>query len=143
MKQYCIIGILGVLALGACQEEINYPASDYAIVGTWLLYESGWSPGAGYFVDEIPRVPPQTITFRSDGKVRVEGELLASYLDYQYYRLTEDSVWGTRVRFSEKANFNDFYEVTIRVKPDTLTLHPLCYEGCHSAFLRVEEKRTD
>ncbi len=37
--------------------------------GQWVLYERGYSPGAGYITEDVALVPPQTLKLNSDGSL--------------------------------------------------------------------------
>ena len=125
--------------LGACQEDETRQASeDSTIVGTWLLYEYGYSPGGGYFVEVVPAVPPQTITFTANGEVKSNSE----QSNIHYYRwVTSASEKNSRIAWAETRNALDSaITVNVSIKNDTLLLNPPCIEGCHQAYVRVHSQ---
>ncbi len=139
MKHLGLVTLLGLFLITvACEESDLSPASQ-KLVGTWQLYEYGWSPGSGYFVEEVPSVPAQTITFRSNGTVDVKGEQLGFFDSHRQYRLVSDSTQATDyVAFSSSGADESVAYITL-LTPDSLTLSPPCFEGCHHGFVRVNQ----
>ena len=125
--------------LGACQEdETRQVSNGSTIVGTWLLYEYGYSPGSGYFVEAVPSVPPQTITFTADGEVKSNLE----QSNIHYYRwVTSASEKDGRIAWAATRDALDSaITVSVSIKNDTLLLNPPCIEGCHQAYVRVHSQ---
>ena len=141
MKHFGSVTLLGLfLTVAACEESEVSPISQ-KLVGTWQLYEYGWSPGSGYFVENVPSVPAQTITFRSNGTVDVKGEQLGFFDSHRQYRLVNDSTQATDyVAFSgSDTNDNESIAYITLLTSDSLTLSPPCFEGCHYDFVRVNQ----
>lgn len=115
-----------LLAVAACKKEDKAfydRVSGSGLPGNWQLFEEGASPGYGYYITKIPANPAQILRFRDDG------------------------TWESNIRnmpASGKYSFTDstltYYNNTVRYKisGDTLTIRPPCYEGCHSAYVRVK-----
>lgn len=138
MKHLGVVTLLGLfLITAACEESELSPASQ-TLVGTWQLYEYGWSPGSGYFVEEVASVPAQTITFRSNGTVDATGEQLGFLDSYQQYRLVSDSIQTTDYVEFTKSDDDTYSMYITQLTSDSLTLNPPCFEGCHRGFVRVK-----
>lgn len=138
MKHLGILTLLGLfLTTTACEKSDPSPASR-TLVGTWQLYEYGWSPGAGYFVDEVPRTPAQTITFDSNGTVSATGEQLISFDPSRKYRLVSDTTQNRDYVEFTKSDGDTYSMYVTQLTPDSLTLNPPCFEGCHYGFVRVK-----
>jgi hypothetical protein len=137
MKILSLISALSLL-LFCCQSADSVePIQGQGLPGTWLLYEVGYSPGAGYVTDKIPAQPAQTLTFTTEGQMQVQGERLRGYQSFTNYRL--DTV-NTRVQlhYLPVIDSNFTYELA-QIRNDTLRLsNPGCIEGCHSAFVRIK-----
>lgn len=136
MKRWTLPLILSVFVLLNCQSnESIKPIHGQGLAGTWLLYESGYSPGAGYIVDKVPSKPQQTLTFTSDGHLQVQGDLLKNYQSFTQFRL--DSVKQS-IRLYYTPSISNYSEA-IYLNNDTLKLYQPCIEGCHLGFLRVQQ----
>ena len=131
--------LLGLFLITAACEESDLSPASQKLVGTWQLYEYGWSPGSGYFVEEVPSVPAQTITFRSNGTVDVEGEQLGFFDSYLQYRLVSDSTQTADYVAFSGSDDNKFIAYVTLLTSDSLTLSPPCFEGCHHGFVRVNQ----
>ncbi len=137
MKHLGLVALLGLFLITAACEESDLSPASKELVGTWQLYEYGWSPGSGYFVEEVPSVPAQTITFRSNGTVDVTGEQL-DFLDaYRQYRLVTDSTQTADYVELSGSDDDKFVAYVTLLTSDSLTLNPPCFEGCHRGFVRV------
>ncbi|MBD2757835.1 hypothetical protein [Spirosoma validum] len=113
------------------------------IAGTWRLYESGDAPGGGtYVVKSIRPVPAQTITLSRNGRFKAEGSdpfFISLYVPIQRYRAEKTPTTENYFRFGywdSKTRRLVYQGLTL--KNDTLRLTPLCYEGCHFSFLRID-----
>jgi hypothetical protein len=105
--------------------------------GIWLLHETGYSPGAGYIIEEVPAVPAQTIEFK-DNKVVSTVKALERI---KFYKLLTDAASNTRYI----ALYTDDPETTsphstysFEVSETVLKLYfRWCFEGCHMGFKRA------
>ena len=89
---YMPIILITLLAL-SCDEKDCCAGSEKEgsndLAGDWLLFERGYSPGAGYIIEPVSAVPPQIIEFKNN------GELLCSVsglTDYKFYSVKGDVV---------------------------------------------------
>jgi hypothetical protein len=119
------------------------PANTNSILGTWLLYENGYSPGGDYIVETIEPELNQTITFRSFHKMTVTIPWLK---DFSYYAvLRDDDHQDLVLAFYEHnpgpspklSNSNHKYTL-VREDGDIKLYFRFCNEGCHLALSRVE-----
>ena len=137
MKLLIILSTL-LLTLIHCQSADSIkPVHGQGLPGTWLLYETGYSPGAGYVVNKVPSQPAQTLTFTADGQMQAQGERLRGYQTFSTFRI--DTVRTVaQIHYFPTSDSSSTYE-RINLSGDTLTLSsPFCIEGCHSAFLRIK-----
>ncbi|MBO9637303.1 MAG: hypothetical protein J7576_03965 [Siphonobacter aquaeclarae] len=118
------LAILPVLA--SCKKDSDKQLYDRVsgegLVGNWQLFEEGSSPGAGYYITKIPANPAQMLWFRENGTWESNIRNKPSSGQYSYTDSTLSFQNGT---------------VRYKISGDTLTIHPPCYEGCHSAYVRV------
>lgn len=137
MKAICrSISALIIFFIASCSNE-NLGPGGSSIVGTWRLYEQGYSPGSGYFVDTIPALPLQSLTFFKNGEVSKQGDQLGGIFAFPYYRVTtlQDEL---KLKFlnsnKEEAVTND---MSLRIVGDTMRIQPSCREGCHYGLVRI------
>ena len=138
--------VLMVIISESCITEkdccVPPPHDDQSLTGSWLLYESGYSPGAGYITEEVPPFPAQTVTFHSGNKLSSNIEGLS---DYNFYRVLDDEYSDDKVVGIYKTNPGNPHDplpyehsYTIKFKDGNLFLHfRYCIEGCHMAFLKI------
>jgi hypothetical protein len=134
------------VALIACDEgQLFTEENDFVpLGGNWLLFERGYSPGAGYVVDPVDPDPSQTLHFMPNRKVR---STIAELEKFSYYRIFEDPYQsGKIIAFyrddpGDKAtpesgvatyNVSSEDEATIRLD------FRFCIEGCHIALRKIE-----
>ena len=125
-----------LLLLASCRKEGDPSASGSdRLVGKWLLYERGYSPGAGYYVNQILAVPPQTLEFASEGRLVAEGNDLAGYQNTPHYRV-DTTAYGLQLALYANPEGTPSYQ-GLELRNDTLRLSPPCTEGCHYGFVRI------
>ena len=110
--------------------------------GSWLLYESGYSPGGSeYITVDVPSEPAQIITFNA-GKVEssVEG-----FKEVKYYSVLMDTTLHTPylALYTENPDQVDTPDPAstylFSATDAQLQLHfRWCIEGCHSAFKKID-----
>lgn len=114
------------------------------LLGPWLLYERGYSPGAGYFTVDIPAKPAQTVTLNVNYTVVSTYD---AFMDYNHYRLFADPMDTERqvIAFYKESPGTDAEldnadaSYSIELTENTLKLYfRWCIEGCHLAFKRPE-----
>jgi hypothetical protein len=110
-----------------------------SIEGTWRLYERGYSPGSGYYVDTISAIPLQSLTFTKKGEVHTQGDQLKGPFAFTspYYRVTTVQN-NLKIQFlnSKKEDSNNY--LGLRISGDTMRITPSCIEGCHYGFVRIQ-----
>jgi hypothetical protein len=111
--------------------------------GTWLLYERGYSPGAGYITEAVSAEPAQTITFQRDGKINTNFE---GWKDYTFYRVLHDDQTGDDVLalFKEEPHgeldvrqLEHSYSISYDDDGNLRLAFRWCIEGCHLGFKRI------
>ena len=118
-----------------CQNQEEKSAN--TISGAWLLYEHGYSPGAGYIIEPVSSVPPQRIEFKDNGELSSTVEGLA---DYKFYSVKGDVVGLFKTNpgpAPDSTAFTNSYN--FKFEDGNLKLHfRYCIEGCHMAFKKIE-----
>src|SRR5688572_14090287 len=59
------------------------------LAGDWLLFERGYSPGAGYIIEPVSAVPPQIIEFKNNGELSCS---VSGLTEYKFYSVQGDVV---------------------------------------------------
>jgi hypothetical protein len=114
------------------------------LIGSWLVSERGYSPGAGYITEEVPPRPAQTIIFKANGELfsNVEG-----FSQYPYYLVLEhpqDPEHYILALFATQPDgqpldvnkLSPTYAITFTDKVLKLS-YRWCIEGCHIGMKRI------
>ncbi|WP_155297187.1 hypothetical protein [Spirosoma aerolatum] len=136
-----LLSLLLLFCLTQCQlsediipDDPITPVAGQGLPGTWQWFERGYSPGAGYYIDQIPAKPAQTLTFSANGHLQVQGSGLINYQPFSQFRI-DTTGSEILIRFlPSTANYSE----RIVLNGDTLRLYQSCYEGCHLGFLRIK-----
>jgi hypothetical protein len=111
--------------------------------GTWLLYERGYSPGAGYITESVPAHPAQSIKFGND---RVSSTVLG-WERFKYYEILDDTLVSTPYitlyvddpGVRPNPPLSDVETYSFDLENNILTFHfRWCIEGCHLSFRKIE-----
>ena len=137
---YIPIILIAVFAVSCTEKEccLNQEENSVnAISGEWLLYEHGYSPGAGYVIEPVSSVPPQRIEFKDNGELLSTVEGLT---DYKFYSVKGDVVGLFKTNpgpAPDSLAFTNSYN--FKFENGNLKLHfRYCIEGCHMAFKKVD-----
>lgn len=140
MKQL-IFALAFSLALISCghDEYLGTLAEvNETLEGTWLLTERGSSPGAGYFTEDVPDEPAQTISLSEGRKFRSNIDGLSKF---KYYTLWEDTATSTTVMTlyeknpRKKSAEESSASYAMSFSEGKLMLYfRWCIEGCHMGF---------
>jgi hypothetical protein len=128
-----------------CDQSIDSSLdSSNDLKGVWLLYEEGYSPGAGYVTRPVPPDPAQTLKFIDESQIvsSVKG-----YEEFKFYTVERDS---TNKMISLKIFRTDphteiisdsaFRQFIVEKQEETMKLMQIgCIEGCHLGFVRKME----
>jgi hypothetical protein len=131
--------LIAFLAL-SCNEKdccvgLEKEGSDQ-LTGSWLLFERGYSPGAGYIIEPVSAVPPQTIEFKSNGEISCS---VSGLTEYKFYSVKGDVVGLFKsdpgpspdsLAFTHSYNFS-FEDGNLKLS------YRYCIEGCHLGFKKV------
>ena len=107
------------------------------LLGEWLLFERGYSPGAGYIIEPVSAVPPQIIEFKSNGELSCS---VSGLTEYKFYSVKGDVVGLFKsdpgpspdsLAFTHSYNFS-FEDSNLKLG------FRYCFEGCHLGFKKVE-----
>lgn len=129
-------------------------AGDPRIVGTWRLYERRFPKDSTYSVrrdtvttirdtayyvtKRYPVIPPQTITFGSDGNLSAAGTEMTYYYPIRYFRVdstAQDSLGVNLYITTNRANIPS--RQGVKFLRDTLVLSQRCSDKCYLKLLRV------
>lgn len=149
MKNLRYLAILAI-ALLSCEYndiESKLPFEGQKITGKWLLYEIGYSPGAGYVTKNVPAVPAHTVTFCEDGTLL---STIDDWKDNRFYQVLLDTSGGQKstvlALFKVNPGFklkslNDV-QVSYQLKFDDSNLklyYRWCFEGCHIGLKKLNQ----
>lgn len=125
----------------SCAEKECCPGlekdSNAELAGQWILFERGYSPGSGYFIEPVSPVPPQLIDFKSNGELSCS---VTGLTDYKFYSVRGDVVGLFKtdpgpspdsLAFDHSYNFS-FEDGNLKLG------FRYCFEGCHLGFKRTE-----
>jgi hypothetical protein len=147
MKSFtcAVIVLLGISLYGCVEKDdmcCTIPETS-ELSGTWLLYETGSSPGFGYITKAIPSKPPQTLTI-DDSNISITLEGMESF---RFYRILTDTATNPPSQYiALYARDPDVYKpssdgptYSFSLESNILTLRfRWCYEGCHMAFKKIK-----
>ena len=142
-----IFAIGGFLVVVSCNsdQECCLPIDDFeSLIGKWQIYEQGYSPGAGYIVEEVPDKPAQILIFESDNRFSSNNTGLEGF---SYYSVLNDGLEGNILALYE--NESDMKEnqdtnslehsYAIRYDEGNVKLHfRYCIEGCHLGLKKIK-----
>ena len=141
MKTCTTFLLLLIFFTGCSEDEFCCIDPENEIIDTWLLFERGWSPGNGYYVDPVSTDPPQTMEIRSDGRFSSNIQDLEKY---RYFAILQHQDWEVLALFQDKPPKEpDFDKVEHRYiiefqENGTVKLYFIfCDEGCHLGLRRM------
>jgi hypothetical protein len=142
---YAVVILLGITLDGCVENDgiccIIPETSELS--GTWLLYESGHSPGVGYITESIPSKPPQTLTI-DDNNVSITVEGMERF---KFYRILTDTATTPHSQYialyaTDPNVYNPLSDgptYSFDLESNILTLRfRWCFEGCHMAFRKIK-----
>src|SRR6185295_16282046 len=118
----------------SCNEECCSGDEDQSsLMGSWLMDERGYSPGAGYIIEKVAPIPAQKITFRLGNKMTSTVDNLAHF---RFYSTEDDTLSDDKI---VKFYISEPYHATVatpsysyEITEGRLTLrYRYCFEGCH------------
>ena len=136
-----IFPVLLLLFPLSCKEECCSGDEDQSsLIGTWLLYEQGHSPGTGYIVEAVAPVPAQQIIFRPGNAMIATVDGLAQF---KFYFTADDSLSDDKIiKFYVKeplVSSPSTPSYSYKIIDGKLTLSfRYCFEGCHLGFRRIK-----
>ncbi|HYG18224.1 MAG TPA: hypothetical protein VD816_04815 [Ohtaekwangia sp.] len=137
--------LLGVTAIGCEKADdlccfVERKAGE-SLEGSWLLYERGYSPGAGYIIEPVPADPAKILTFGSNGELSAN---LESIKQFKYYRILDDPYAQEQKILAlytddpgdepqDISQLQHSYSIT-RTDNNLKLSFRYCIEGCHMSF---------
>jgi hypothetical protein len=112
--------------------------------GVWLLYERGYSPGAGYITEPVAANPPQTITFIDNRQIVNTLDGSQAYKFYTAERDAADQITRLKLFMTDpdlpQVEGDRIAEFIVEQTQDTMKLMQIgCIEGCHLGFRRSDQ----
>jgi hypothetical protein len=130
--------LLMLLSALACRTAQDIVSPGAGLIGSWQYVERGYSPGAGYIVDQIPRKPVQRVDFLPENTVRtsnIDDQLFSSASTYRI----DSTQFGPRISLFDSVKKPVGPAMTISFEDDKLKIMPPCFEGCHYGFVRIRD----
>lgn len=151
MKTTKLIAILASFVLVACDNEdccsnITVLSDEHSeLLGTWQIYEYGYSPGDEYIVEEVSAEPAQILKFEDDGSFSANAE---EFENFKFYTVALDLLSSDRdsyyvTLFEEQTDqpTNDnsaSYTIDFTESGNLKLMYRFCIEGCHYGLKSVD-----
>ncbi|MFY0627759.1 MAG: hypothetical protein JXR07_15785 [Reichenbachiella sp.] len=145
----CILYIVLIASVSSCEElenltSIDLPDDASDMIGRWQVVEYGYSPGAGYFVESVPLIPAQVLTFSADGKFNSNYH---GFEDHNFFNIIEQNdelilvlsddqpVVVTETVDIDYTTYNIWQSIE---EGKTELWYRYCREGCHVGIRKIE-----
>jgi hypothetical protein len=145
-RSFVSISFLLFVIASACEEKDCCSIQEEGrndLTGSWLLYEWGYSPGAGYITENVSQIPPQTITFHDDGTISSSVDGWKPHLFYLVLSDPSQPDLSVLALFDtlpdQPVDINDLqnsYLITFDDGKLKLSFR-WCVEGCHLGFRAI------
>jgi hypothetical protein len=107
--------------------------------GSWILYERGYSPGAGYITEDVSEQPPQTLSLNVDGTMKTS---IKGMEEYKYYLILNDekdeakilALFKTKPLDRDPSKLEHSYRMSTDEEGNLRLNFRWCIEGCHLAL---------
>jgi hypothetical protein len=136
-----LVYFLFILFAFACEDQFCCINPEDDIVDTWVLFERGYSPGAGYIVEPINETPAQTMVLRSNGRFSSNIEDLKKY---HHFAILPDQDHQVLALFEKKPpmtlNLDEVdhsYMIEFQENGTVNLYYRFCFEGCHLGLRRL------
>lgn len=134
-----IVLILSMLYLLGCSKNELTPLKKQ-ILGTWQLAEYCISPGNGNCTPQPATVIyTQTLKFRKNGsfieKIPEPGKFQTPIVSSGEFQIVTDG--KIKLKFDDRTTFTEEVQWGYELSGDSLTILPLCFEGCSYTFRRL------
>ena len=154
MKKVFISVVLAAMCLFIqCEEKeccvdpgivfTEYSANAEGFLGTWQVYEYGYSPGAGYFTVDVPSDPLQFLEFSDN---HVFSSNYRGLEEINYFFIIDDAEGNSQIlalfeampseEDIESKEFDHSYHIWATEKGINLT-YRYCIEGCHIGIEKI------
>lgn len=136
--------ILGsLLTTGCTQEDVATPRAEDPIQGTWDFTYGEISAGAGMYPIGVDSARPERLEITRDLYRLYQGEELIREDEYALRdsldfggEQPEARPWLELRPRALAPGEQEVYYVRYTLVPDTLTLYPMCVDGCFSVYTR-------
>ena len=140
------LGLLILLILSSCDknEDCCLPITEGELLGTYRVYEYGYSPGDRYIIEAVSANPAQLINFKDDNSFSSNYSELK---DFNYYVLLNDDREGVILAlFAEEPDFKEEFDIinldhsySVEFEEFNVKLnYRFCIEGCHIGIKKIE-----
>lgn len=130
------------IVLFSCNEHKSELLEKQGLLGEWQVYESGYSPGGDYVIDEVPNDPLKYVRFGEDHLFESNYEGLENV---NYFDVIEENQKPVLLLYEnnpgdEHQNRSELvYKYYAKIEGDKLKLmYAYCIEGCHIGLKRLE-----
>ena len=136
-----LVSITSACEQECCADSESISGNATSLQGQWLLVERGYSPGAGYNVDQVPAFPAKTLRLNLNGGVITNIDELKAYSFYQIVDNpnSDEVIIGFFItRPTGPVELEELeHSYTIRWNEEKLELwFRYCFEGCHLGFVK-------
>jgi len=139
-----LIAVSSIYFLSTCSEDDACCDGETinSLSDTWLLFETGYSPGSGYIVGPVSDTPAQTMVFQPDGAFLSNIQQVE---EYTYYLLLPDGEKEVLALYKEKPveenpnldSLEHSYTVEFQDDGSVKLYFRFCIEGCHLGLRKV------
>lgn len=136
MKNFAGVILLFLVIIGCSKKEENRKISD-RVVGNWKLSEQFWSPGGPGSWHPVEAHDQFTINFRSDGKVSYSANFFAANSRFNRYALSGDTIFLSSTLNNNTDEWRYSFEGSQLII--NFNVRVICFEGCASRFVAVEQ----
>lgn len=133
-----LFALLMVGVMSSCDEKDCCAfGEDEGLTGTWLLYERGYSPGAGYITEPVSASPAQTLTFQDNGEMTSS---INGSDEYEFYFIQGNVIAFYKVYpgpSPDPSTFTTSFNLS-RVGHNLKLQYRFCIEGCHMELRKID-----
>jgi hypothetical protein len=144
LKKLSVTVVMLVVISCSNYQDCCLPAEERdGLIGTWRIFERGYSPGFNYIIEEVPSFPAQNLTFSAENQFSTN----VSGLDkFGYYLVLNDGINGEVLAlFENKTDLQNNQDINrlvhsynVKFEEGNLKLYyRYCFEGCHMGLKKI------
>ena len=138
---FLLMAIIG-FTTGCNDDDCCSLDPDSPLVGTWILFERGYSPGAGYIVEPVETEPAQIIELQADEDFSSNIQGLE---EFRYFRILEDDQGQILALFKHQTRgdldvdqLEHSYLIELQEDGSVRLYFRYCFEGCHLGLRKID-----